>query len=101
MFMQPLIKDMMQLWSGVYTYDGCIRDEFQLHATFLWSIHDYPGYATVSGRSTRGFYTCVHCDENPCYKSLKNKVGYIGHSRFLPRDHPYRKSKRFNNHEEL
>ena len=95
-FMQPLIKDMMLLWKGVDTYDACTNREFKLHAAFLWSIHDYPGYATMSGRSTRGFFACVHCDEEPCYESLKNKIGYIGHRRFLRTDHPYRRSKLFN-----
>ena len=95
-FMQPLIKDMMKLWSGVTTVDVCAADPFELHAAFLWSIHDYPGYATMSGRSTRGYYACVHCDVNPCYESLKNKIGYVGHRRFLAMDHPYRKSRLFN-----
>ncbi|KAK1667840.1 hypothetical protein QYE76_055999 [Lolium multiflorum] len=95
-FMQPLIKDMMQLWSGVETFDACTEEYFPLHAAFLWSIHDYPGYATMSGRSTRGFHACVHCDENPCAESLKNKIGYIGHRRFLDKNHPYRKSRLFN-----
>ena len=95
-FMQPLIKDMMELWSGVQTFDALTEDYFPLHAAFLWSIHDYPGYATMSGRSTRGFHACVHCDENPCYESLKNKIGYIGHRRFLHQDHPYRRSRLFN-----
>ena len=54
--MQPLIKDMMKLWAGEKTYDVVVEDEFKLHAAFLWSIHDYPGYATMSGHSTRGFF---------------------------------------------
>ncbi|KAK1645184.1 hypothetical protein QYE76_062989 [Lolium multiflorum] len=95
-FMQPLIKDMMQLWSGVETFDACTEEYFPLHAAFLWSIHDYPGYATMSGRSTRGFHACVHCDENPCAEPLKNKIGYIGHRRFLDKNHPYRRSRLFN-----
>ena len=100
-FMQPLIKDMMQLWSGVQTFDACTEEYFPLHAAFLWSIHDYPGYATMSGRSTRGFHACVHCDENPCYESLKNKIGYIGHRRFLHKNHPYRRSRLFNGKTEI
>jgi hypothetical protein len=87
-FMQPLIKDMMQLWAGVDTYDVTVEDDFKLHAAFLWSIHDYPGYATMSGRSTKGYFACVYCDENPCYEPLKNKIGYIGHRRFLPKITP-------------
>ena len=62
-FMQPLIKDMMQLWRGVETYDACTNKEFELHTSFLWSNNDYPGYTTMYGRSARGFYACVHCDK--------------------------------------
>ena len=87
---------MMKLWSGVETLDACAADPFQLHAAFLWSIHDYPGYATMSGRSTKGYYACVQCDVNPCYESLKHKIGYVGHHRFIEMDHPYRKSRLFN-----
>jgi hypothetical protein len=32
---------------------------------------------------------------NPCYKALTNKIGYIGHRRFLPKYHTYRRSKLF------
>ena len=65
-FMQPLIADMMKLWgTGVETYDALTGEPFNLHAAFLWSIHDYPGLATLSGRSTRGYHACVHCDVEP------------------------------------
>ena len=87
---------MMELWKGVNTFDESTQKTFDMHAAFLWSIHDYPGYATMSGRSTRGFYACVHCDENPCYESLHHKIGYIGHRRFLLKDHPYSRSRLFN-----
>jgi hypothetical protein len=33
--MQPLIKDMMKLWSCVDTYDACVGKEFKLHAAFF------------------------------------------------------------------
>jgi hypothetical protein len=87
---------MMKLWAGVDTYDVTVKDDCKLHAAFLWSIHDYRGYATMSGRSTKGYFACVYCDENPCYEPLKNKIGYIGHRRFLLKNHPYRRSNLFN-----
>jgi hypothetical protein len=69
-FMHPLYEDMMDLWRCVNTYDVCKEDDFKLHVAFMWSLYDYPGYATISGLSIRGFYACVHCDENPCCESL-------------------------------
>ena len=38
----------------------------------------------------------MHYDVNPYYESLKHKIGYVGHRRFLEMDHPYRKSRLFN-----
>jgi hypothetical protein len=59
-YMQPLIKDMIQLWEGVQTYDAVQGKEFSLHAAILWGIHDYPALGTLSGRTTRGYFACVH-----------------------------------------
>ncbi|XP_010233262.1 uncharacterized protein LOC100831630 [Brachypodium distachyon] len=95
-YMKPLMADMKKLWEGVDTFDALTGKRFPLHAAILWSIHDYPGLATISGRSTKGFYACVHCDENPCSQSLRNKFGYVGHRRFLPTNHHFRTSKLFN-----
>ena len=60
------------------TYDALTGEPFNLHAAFLWSIHDYPGLATLSGRSTRGYHACVHCDVEPCSEPLKNKIWFVG-----------------------
>ncbi|XP_010233141.1 uncharacterized protein LOC100826217 [Brachypodium distachyon] len=95
-YMKPLMADMKKLWEGVDTFDALTGKRFPLHAAILWSIHHYPGLATISGRSTKGFYACVHCDENPCSQSLRNKIGYVGHRRFLPTNHHFRTSKLFN-----
>jgi hypothetical protein len=92
-FMQPLIADMQKLWHGVETNDVCTGEPFNLRAMLIWSIHDYPAYGTTSGRSTMCYYACVHCDENPCFEKLKNKIGYISHRRFLHKSHHFRRQK--------
>ena len=56
----------------------------------------YPGLSTLSGRVTRGYYACVHCDKDPCSKRIRNKICYIGHRRWLPHDHPWRKKKDYD-----
>ena len=48
-FLEPLIEELLQLWSGVMTYDAARRRKFKLHATVLWSINDYPVLRTLSG----------------------------------------------------
>jgi hypothetical protein len=54
----------------------------------------------MSGRSRGGYFACVHYDENPCSECQRNKIGFIGHRRFLPSDHPWRKNRSFNGHHE-
>ena len=45
---------------------------------------------------TVNYFVVVHCDVEPCSEPLKNKIGFVGHRRFLPTNHPYRRSKLFN-----
>ena len=94
-FLQPLIQDLLDLWKGVRTYDAFTDKMFTLHAAILWCIHDYPALGTLSGRSTKGYFACIHCDEDPLSQALNNKIGYLGHRRFLPADHPWPKSRLF------
>jgi hypothetical protein len=61
----------------------------------LWCIHDYPALGTISGRTTRGFFACIHCDKNPLSYSLRNKIGYFGHYRFLPSGHHLRRNNEY------
>jgi hypothetical protein len=94
--MQPLIADLKHLWRGVKTYDAVEGKDFSLRAAILWGIHDYPALGTMSGRTTKGYFTCVYYDENPCSCSLRNKIGFIDHRRFLPANHKWRTNKSFN-----
>jgi hypothetical protein len=86
-FLEPLVEDLLELWKGVRTYDALSGRMFNLRAAVLWCIHDYPALGTISGHTTRGFFACIHCDKNPLSYSLRNKIGYFGHYRFLPSGH--------------
>jgi hypothetical protein len=99
-FMHPLIANMIELWKGVKTYDAVEGKDFSLHAVILWGINDYPTLGTMSGRTTKGYFACVHSDENPCSECLRNKIGFICHRRFLPSDHAWRRNKSFDGHHE-
>jgi hypothetical protein len=55
LLLEPLIEELLQLWSG---------SKFNLCATMLWSINDYPALSILSGRTTKGYHACIHCDEN-------------------------------------
>lgn len=85
-FLEPLIEDLLELWKGVRTYDANTRQTFSLHAAVLWCIHDYPALSTLSGRTTKGYFACTHCDNHPLSYRLRSKIGYIGHFRFLQKD---------------
>ena len=92
-FLESLIEELLQLWSGVMTYDAASRTKFNLHVAVLWGINDYTALGTLSGQSTKGYYACVHCDKNSLSQRLKNKLAYIGHRHYLPKDHDWRKPK--------
>jgi hypothetical protein len=41
-FLEPLVEDLLNLWTGVSAYDANTGKMFKLHAAALWCIHDYP-----------------------------------------------------------
>lgn len=94
-FLEPLIEDLLELWTGVPTYDALTGQKFNLRAAVLWCIHDYPALGTLSGRKTKGFFACIHCDKQSLSYSLRSKIGYFGHFRFLPVGHRLRKNNEF------
>ena len=55
-FMEPLVEELLQLWTGVRTYDALSPEEnFNLQAAIIWSIHDFSTLHTLSGRITAGY----------------------------------------------
>jgi len=94
-FLQPLVEDLLELWSGVDTLDAITGKDFKLPAAVLWCIHDYPALSTLSGRTTSGYFACLHCDKNPLSYAIRSKLCYIGHYRFLPRGHRLCKDSEF------
>ncbi|XP_074342166.1 uncharacterized protein LOC141679607 [Apium graveolens] len=96
-YLQPLIEELKELWEdGVQTYDASKNEMFTLRASLMWTINDFPGYANLSGWSTKGEYACPICNKRPQAHWLKNgrKWCYIGHRRFLPNNHNFRKDKK-------
>ncbi|KAG8503945.1 hypothetical protein CXB51_002268 [Gossypium anomalum] len=57
-YLQSLIEELKQLWSGVETYDVLRKENFNLRAALLWTINNFPAYANLSGWSTKGRYAC-------------------------------------------
>ena len=48
-FLEPLVEDLLELWTGVPAYDALTRKMFNLRAVVLWCIHDYLALSTLSG----------------------------------------------------
>ncbi|XP_039778099.1 uncharacterized protein LOC120645374 [Panicum virgatum] len=94
-FLEPLIEDLLDLWKGVPTYDALTGKTFSLRAVVLWCIHDYPALSTLSGRTTKGYFACIHCDKHPLSYGLRSKTGYFGHVRFLPKGHRLRRNNEY------
>ena len=88
-YLQPLIEELKELWvQGVETFDVSTKKNFQMHVVVLWTINDFPVYGDLSGWSTKGYMACPVCNDQTYSQGLRNKVCYMGHRRFLPKDHP-------------
>jgi hypothetical protein len=89
LFLEPLVEDLLELWSDVCAYDGLSAKMFNLCATVLWCIHDYPALSTLSGRTPKGYFACIHYDKHPLSYNLRSKIGYFGHYHFLLNGHRF------------
>ena len=72
-YLQPLIDELKELWeNGVETYDASMKETFQLYASILWTINDFPAYGNLSGWSTKDKLACPCCNEDTWSLSLLN-----------------------------
>ena len=101
MYLQPLIDELKELWEkGVETWDAKVKKNFTLRAVLLWTVNDFSAYAMLSGWRTKGKFACPYCHKDTDYLWLKfgSKHCYMGHHRFLPSEHMWRRNKvSFNN----
>lgn len=104
-YMQPLMAELKELWDvGVETYDAFTNQNFNLRARVLWTISDFPGYAMLSGWSTKGYLACpiCHYETDSDYLKHSKKICYMYHRKFLDPTHKWRFDKRrFNGQVEL
>jgi hypothetical protein len=93
-YLQPLIDELQQLWKGVDTYDASADRKFPLKAALLWTLNDFPALAYLYGWTTSGQYACPSCAVFTKSRWLNKgkKWCYMGHRRWLPKDHSYRRS---------
>ncbi|CAL8991832.1 unnamed protein product [Prunus brigantina] len=61
----------------------------------MWTINDFPTYGNLSGCVVKGYKACPICgDDTPSHR-LKNghKICYIGHRKWLPINHSYKRQR--------
>ncbi|GKE41023.1 retrovirus-related pol polyprotein from transposon TNT 1-94 [Tanacetum coccineum] len=104
-FLEPLVDNLHTLFeTGVDTYDVSKKYNFNLRAVVLLTINDYPALGTLCGCPYSGFKGCVVYgkDTNCVRLSASSKQSYVGHRRYLPYNHPFRKQKKaFNGQQEF
>ena len=92
-YLCPLIDELKILWeTGVETYDCASKEKFNMRAVLMWTVNGFPAYGYLSGWSTNGYKACPTYKEDTTSVRLRDKLSYIGHRRFLPPDHLWRKS---------
>ncbi|KAA0046780.1 transposase [Cucumis melo var. makuwa] len=104
-YLAPLIEDLKLLWeNGVECYDAYREEVFNLRSVLLWTINDFPAYGNLNGCCVKGYKAYPICGDNTNSIRLRQgkKIAYLGHRRFLARDHLYRRQKKsFNGKKEL
>ncbi|GKB46901.1 CACTA transposable element, partial [Tanacetum coccineum] len=76
-YLQPLIKELQELWKGVWTKDAATGTHFQMKAALLWTINDFPARSSLSGWSGQGYYACPTCNVDTPSMAVKNKIAYV------------------------
>jgi hypothetical protein len=104
-YLESLISELKELWDvGVPTYDAATKGYFTMCAALMWIINDFLAYGDLSGWSTKERAACPCCMRNTWAKRLRNgrKFAYMGHMRWLPMNHRFRKDKKlFDGTQEL
>ena len=72
-------------------WDEYEQTEFNLRALLFVTINDWPALSNISGQSNKGYNACTHCLGETESIHIGNKNVYLGHRRFLPKQHPVRK----------
>jgi hypothetical protein len=96
-FLRSLMEEMKELWQGVDAYDSHLKYRFNLHAAYLWSIHDCLAYDKFAGWCVHGRLNCPICmdDTNAFRLQHDKKVSFFDcHRRLLPSNHPFRNGTR-------
>ena len=83
-YLKPLVDELKELWEeGAETYDTYSKEHFQMCATLLWTIHDYPRFSNMSRWRTKCYHSCYTCNNEPYSEGLESKIRFINHRAYL------------------
>ncbi|KAG7572298.1 Ribonuclease H-like superfamily [Arabidopsis suecica] len=93
-------ESIRKVWTQILTmavaYDVSLRNNFVMRAVLMWTISDFPAYGMLSGWTTHGRLSCPYCQDTTDAFQLKHgkkSCWFDCHRRFLPKNHPYRRSR--------
>ncbi|KAA0063971.1 transposase [Cucumis melo var. makuwa] len=96
-YLAPLIDDLKLMWEeGVQCFNAHRNEIFTMRAVLLWTINDFHAYGNLYGCSVKGYKACPICGEETSSIRLPHgkKNAYMGHRKYLPSHHPYRRQKK-------
>ena len=98
MFLEPVIDELVEMFEkGVEdVWHEYKKKHVTIKAVLTTTITDLPGQGCLSGEKTKGYARCVECldDTDAVHLPKNSKIVYMGHHRFLPKDHPYRRNRK-------
>ncbi|XP_019417184.1 PREDICTED: uncharacterized protein LOC109328254 [Lupinus angustifolius] len=92
-YLRSLVEELKELWNdGVETFDSSSNETFRMRAALMWTISDFPSLGILSGWNTHTGLACPTCnfDAEPCRLPHSSKWCFMGHRRFLSRNHKLR-----------
>ena len=98
MFLEPVIDKLVDmLEKGVPdVWDEYKKEHVTIKGVLITTITDLLGRGSLSSEKTKGYTRCVECLDDTDVVNLSNnsKIVYMGHCRFLPKDHPYHRNRK-------
>ena len=83
-------KDVEDVW------DEYKKQHVTIKVVLIGTITDLLGQGCLSGEKTKCYTRCVEFldDTDAVHLPKNSKIVYIGHCRFLPKDHTYRRNRK-------
>jgi hypothetical protein len=98
-FLKPVIDELVEMWeTGVKDVcDEYKKEHVMIKAVLIATITDLLGQGCLFREKTKGYTRCVECLDDTDAVQLPNnsKIIYMGHRRFLHKDHFYHRNRKY------